>query len=162
MSYGVIIEKWNELDGLLKELQLKDSSTPGLRREVQIAHLLGHYVHRTKHGPDAYNPQNEAERYEYLCSEVGHCVQMDRIDLTNVETRIGKNAKIFAAFFRDGVVVKIYEIDPKSFLNSAITKIERGEARAKVKGKEWTGKHLGWGEDEITKLNAKVVYSTTR
>ena len=115
-------------------------------------------MHRTKHGSDAYDPQNEEEKYEYLCSEVGHCVQMDRIDLTNVQTRIGKNAKIFAAFFREGVIVKIYEVDTQAFLDSAIAKIMRGVARATVKGKEWTGKHLGWTEEELTKLNAKTVY----
>jgi hypothetical protein len=158
MSYEPIIKKWDELDRLLRELNLKDSSTPGLRREVQVAHILGHLVHKTKHGPDAYNPLNEAERYEYICAEVGGCVQMDRIDLTNVRSRIEKNQKIYAVFFSSGTVVRIHEITTPSFLSSAIKKITRCTQKAATKGKPWIGKHIGWTEAEIVKLNSKKVY----
>jgi len=158
MSYERILVKWNELDGILREFDLKDSSTPGLRREVQIAHILGHFVHKTKHGPDAYNPLNENERYEYLCSEVGRCVQMDRIDLTNVRTRIEKNSKIYAVFFVSGAVVRIYEIEAQSFLESAIYKIRHHLERSAKKGTPWIGKHIGWTEKEISKLKSVKVY----
>jgi hypothetical protein len=158
MSYERILVKWNELDGLLREFDLKDSSTPGLRREVQIAHILGHFVHKTKHGPDAYNPLNENERYEYLCSQIGYCVQMDRIDLTNVRTRIEKNSKIYAVFFTLGAVARIYEVETQSFLLSAIDKINRHMERAAKRGKPWIGKHIGWTEKEISKLKSVKVY----
>ncbi len=156
MSYQVVIDKWKELDSLLSEMQLKDSSTPGLRREIQVAHILGHSVHKTKHGPDAYG--SDGEKYEYLCAEIGRSVQMDRIDLSNVNTRIGKNHKIYAAFFRNCCVARVYEIEVQSFLDSAIQKVTRGMTRASSKGKTWTSKHLGWTEDEIVKLNSKKVY----
>lgn len=162
MRYQVILEKWNELDALLRELNLKDSSTPGLRREVQLANILGHLVHQTKHGPDAYNSVND-EKYEYLCAKIGKSVQMDRIDLTNVEKRLNKNFRIYAAFFNDdSTVERLYEVSTQAMLDSAIEKIKRGMQRAESKGKHWTSKHVGWTEDEILKLNPKLVYEKSR
>lgn len=158
MKYKAVIEKWNELDELLKVLELKDSSTPGLRREIQVADILGHDVHKTKHGPDAHSRIDENEKYEYLCSAEEGSVQLDRIDLTNVHERIGKSNKVFAIFFKENVVSKIYEIDSQSVLVSAVEKINRGIERSRLKNKEWTSKHIGWTESEIVSLNARKIY----
>ena len=161
MRYKTVLEKWNELDALLRELGLKDSSTPGLRREVQLAQILGHLVHQTKHGPDAYNSVND-DKYEYLCAKIGKSVQMDRIDLTNVEKRFRKNHKIYVAFFNESVVERLYEVETQSMLDSAIEKIKRGIQRAESRGKHWTSKHVGWTEDEVRKLKSKLVYEENR
>lgn len=40
---------------------------PGLVKEMLLAHLLGHVVHKTKHGVDAFDPKDPSRGFEYLC-----------------------------------------------------------------------------------------------
>ena len=80
-------EKMNKFFGLITELnELKnelgftqDLLTPGFIKEVVMGSKLNHYVHRTKHGPDAYNDETESKSYEYLTCKKGGSFQLDRI-----------------------------------------------------------------------------------
>ena len=62
------------LNGLRNILQ------PGLVKELVVADILGHEVHRTKHEPDAYDPKDPSRQFEYLSMYfVGGTFQMDRM-----------------------------------------------------------------------------------
>ena len=44
----------------------KNLLQPGLVKELVVADVLGHEVHRTKHEPDAYDPTDPSRKFEYL------------------------------------------------------------------------------------------------
>ena len=57
----------------------KNLLQPGMVKELIIGDILGHEVHRTKHEPDAWDPNNPKIKYEYLsCVERG-AFQLDRM-----------------------------------------------------------------------------------
>jgi hypothetical protein len=73
---------------------------PGFIKEMIVADILGHQVHRTKHEPDAYDKVDPNIKYEYLsCFENGS-FQFDRMFKSPVEKRnkslqrITRNSKI--------------------------------------------------------------------
>ena len=57
----------------------QDLLTPGFIKEILMGSKLNHYVHRTKHGPDAYSDSTESVSYEYLTCKKGGTFQLDRI-----------------------------------------------------------------------------------
>ena len=107
---------------------------PGLVKELIIADILGHDVHKTKHEPDAYDPNNPGIKYEYLsCFEAG-TFQLDRIFKSPEEKRakslerITRNHKIYCAVFeRENPlnVIAIYEVEVQIVLKEAERQLDR-------------------------------------
>ena len=148
------MERFFELVTEINELKnemgfTQDLLTPGFIKEVMTGYKLGHYVHRTKHGPDAYNDESETEKYEYLSCKKGGTFQWDRIDDTNLH-RIDRNDKIyFISFNKDGITIEeIYVID---------TPIVLAEAKVKIKNMSPTSKHIGFSLTWV-KNNGNLVY----
>tara|TARA_Y100000310_G_scaffold219139_1_gene220529 strand:+ start:35 stop:505 length:471 start_codon:yes stop_codon:yes gene_type:complete len=128
----------------------QDLLTPGFIKEVMTGYKLGHYVHRTKHGPDAYNDESETEKYEYLSCKEGGSFQLDRIDDTNLH-RIERNDKFYFASFNntDGITIEeIYVVD---------TSIVLSEAKVKISKMSASSKHIGFSLNWV-KQNGKIVY----
>lgn len=128
----------------------QDLLTPGFLKEVIIGGHLGHYVHRTKHGPDAYSCEEQNECYEYLSCKEGGSFQIDRIDESNLY-RISRNdAFFFALFSRENSlnVEKIYRLE-----TSAVLK----EAKRKISKMKSSSKHVGFGM-KWTKENGRQVW----
>jgi len=128
----------------------QDLLTPGFLKEVIIGGHLGHYVHRTKHGPDAYSSEEKNECYEYLSCKNGGSFQIDRIDETNLY-RISRNdAFFFALFSRENTlkVEKIYRVETADVLE---------EAKRKISKMKSSSKHLGFGM-KWTRQNGRQVW----
>ena len=95
---------------------------PGFIKEMIVANILGHQVHKTKHEPDAYDMNDSSICYEYLsCFEKGS-FQFDRMFKSPVEKRskslqrITRNSKIYCAVFEKESplnVLEIYELEPE-------------------------------------------------
>ena len=152
------MERFSELVTEINELKnemgfTQDLLTPGFIKEVMAGYKLGHYVHRTKHGPDAYNDESETEKYEYLSCKKGGTFQWDRIDDTNLH-RIERNDKIyFISYNKDGITIEeIYVID---------TPIVLAEAKVKIKKMSPTSKHIGFSLTWV-KNNGNVVYKNKK
>jgi len=97
----------------------KNLLQPGLVKELVVADILGHEVHRTKHEPDAYDPSNPSRKFEYLSCFEGGTFQLDRMFKSPADKRakslerITRNAKIYCAIFDEENpldVLAIYEV----------------------------------------------------
>lgn len=83
----------------------KNLLQPGMVKELIIGDLLAHEVHRTKHEPDAWEPNNPEIKYEYLSCVEGGTFQLDRMfkspsdKRTKSLSRINRNAAVFCAVF---------------------------------------------------------------
>ena len=74
-----IVELVKEAQEIAARYGFRNLLQPGLIKELIIADILGHEVHKTKHEPDAYDPENPDLKYEYLsCFENG-TFQLDRM-----------------------------------------------------------------------------------
>src|ERR1051325_9044818 len=79
----------------------KNLLQPGLVKELIVADILGHEVHRTKHEPDAFDPANPSRKFEYLSCFEGGTFQLDRMFKSPADKRakslerITRNAAIF-------------------------------------------------------------------
>lgn len=101
---------------------------PGLLKEMVVADLLGHDVHKTKHAADAYDPKDPSIQYEYLtCFEKG-TFQLDRMfkapldKRTKSLNRIKRNRAIYCAVFEVEnplTVSVIYEVATETMLVEA-------------------------------------------
>jgi len=140
-----------ELNELKNELGFtQDLLTPGFIKEVVMGSKLNHYVHRTKHGPDAYNDETESKSYEYLTCKKGGSFQLDRIHNDNLH-RIERNDTFYFGSFNkeDGITLEqVYEVDTSVVLNEAKTKISKMSASS-----NHIGFSLSWVKD-----NGKLVY----
>ncbi len=97
----------------------KNLLQPGLVKELVVADILGHEVHRTKHEPDAFDPANPNRKFEYLsCFQAG-TFQLDRMFSSPRDKRakslerITRNTAIYCAVFDAESpldVITIYEI----------------------------------------------------
>tara|TARA_B100000945_G_scaffold293276_1_gene269106 strand:- start:637 stop:1107 length:471 start_codon:yes stop_codon:yes gene_type:complete len=128
----------------------QDLLTPGFLKEVIIGGHLGHYVHRTKHGPDAYCSVKKNECYEYLSCKSGGSFQIDRIDESNLY-RISRNDAFFFALFSPEnslKVEKIFRVETEDVLE---------EAKRKISKMKSTSKHVGFGI-KWTQKHGKVVW----
>ena len=106
----------------------KNLLQPGMVKELIIGDILGHEVHRTKHEPDAWEPDNPEIKYEYLsCVEKG-TFQLDRmfksplVKRVKSLNRIGRNSAVFCAVFdaeHPLTVLVIYQLSVKLVLQEA-------------------------------------------
>ena len=103
----------------------KNLLQPGLVKELVVADILGHEVHRTKHEPDAFDPANPSRKFEYLSCFEGGTFQLDRMFKSPADKRlkslerIKRNAAIYCAVFDEGSpldVLAIYEVPVDAML----------------------------------------------
>ena len=130
----------------------QDLLTPGFIKEVIIGSKLNHYVHRTKHGPDAYSDSTESVPFEYLTCKKGGSFQLDRIHEGNLH-RISRNDKFYFGSFNkeDGISLEeVYEVETDKVLT---------EAKDKISKMSESSKHIGFGLSWV-KNNGKLVYES--
>jgi hypothetical protein len=102
----------------------KNLLQPGLVKELEVADILGHEVHRTKHEPDAFDPA----KFEYLSCFDGGTFQLDRMFKSPADKRekslerITRNTAIYCAVFDEESpldVIVIYEVPVDVMLREA-------------------------------------------
>ena len=111
----------------------KNLLQPGLVKELAVADILGHEVHRTKHDADAYDPTDPSKQFEYLSCFQGGTFQLDRVFKHPPEKRIKylerikRNAAIYCVVFdRQSPldVLVIYEIYASLMFSEAERKLD--------------------------------------
>jgi hypothetical protein len=117
-----------EAQDIAKKSGYNNILQPGFIKEMIVANILGHQVHKTKHEPDAYDMQDSSVCYEYLsCFEKGS-FQFDRMFKSPVDKRekslqrITRNTKIYCAVFEKEFplnVLEIYELEPETVAKEA-------------------------------------------
>ena len=146
-----MIRLLNALNELKDELgYTQDLLTPGFLKEVIIGSILGHHVHRTKHGPDAYADETEEVCFEYLSCKEGGSFQLDRIHEGNLYRITRNDAFYFALFSAEDSLqaVKIYKVETDVVLN---------EAKRKIANMSESSKHIGFGQ-RWTRENGTLVW----
>jgi hypothetical protein len=97
----------------------KNLLQPGLVKELVVADILGHEVHKTKHEPDAFDPAKPERKFEYLSCFEGGTFQLDRMfrspqyKRAKSLERITRNTAIYCAVFDKESpldVLAIYEV----------------------------------------------------
>ncbi|MGA9776791.1 MAG: hypothetical protein ACLPRE_12455 [Limisphaerales bacterium] len=131
---------------------------PGLVKELVVADILGHEVHRTKHEPDAYDPGNPSRKFEYLsCFQAG-TFQLDRMFKSPSDKRakslerITRNTAIYCAVFDEESpldVLVIYEVPVEVILREAERQLDA--SRNEISHVGFT---IKWAQQ-----NSKVAYS---
>ena len=145
-----LVSRLNELKNEMGFEQ--DLLTPGFIKEVLMGSKLDHYVHRTKHGPDAYSDETESVPYEYLTCKKGGTFQLDRIHEDNLH-RIERNDMFYFGSFnkKDGISLEeVYEVETDKVLT---------EGKVKIKNMSPTSKHIGFSLTWV-KNNGKLVYES--
>ena len=136
----------------------KNLLQPGLVKELVVADILGHEVHKTKHEPDAYDPANPSRQYEYLSCFAGGTFQLDRMFKSPPDKRarslerITRNALIYCAVFDKESpldVIVIYEVAVEVMLREAERQLDA--SRNEISHVGFT---IKWAEK-----NGRVVHS---
>jgi hypothetical protein len=131
---------------------------PGLVKELVVADILGHEVHRTKHEPDAFDPAHPERKFEYLSCFEGGTFQLDRMfssppyKRAQSLVRITRNTAIYCAVFDKTSpldVLVIYEVPVEAMVREAERKLEA--SRNKISHIGFT---IKWAQQ-----NGKLVYS---
>jgi hypothetical protein len=106
----------------------KNLLQPGLVKELVVADILGHEVHKTKHKADAFDPAHPARKFEYLSCFGRGTFQLDRMFRSPPEKRskslerITRNAAIYCAVFDAESpldVLVIYEVPVAAMVREA-------------------------------------------
>ena len=132
MSYiRQIINYVRKAQEIASQHGFKNLLQPGLVKELVIADILGHEVHRTKHEPDAYDPSDHSRQFEYLTCFKGRkegTFQLDRMLQAPANKRakslerITRNTAIYCAVFDEESpldVIVIYEVPVNVMLREA-------------------------------------------
>lgn len=134
---------------------------PGLIKEMIVADILGHEVHKTKHQPDAFEYGNPKIGFEYLTCKEGGSFQLDRMfkhppaKREKSLNRINRNKMIYCAIFnKDNMleVLEIWQIDVSKFLAEATRQLENSSNDI-----SHIGIPISWA-----KTNGKLVYPKAR
>jgi len=139
----------------------KNLLQPGLVKELVIADILGHEVHRTKQEPDAYDPSDSSRQFEYLTCFKGKregTFQLDRMFQSPSDKRakslerITRNTAIYCAVFDEESpldVIVIYEVPVNLTLREAERQLD--VSRNEISHVSFT---IKWAQE-----HGKVVYS---
>jgi hypothetical protein len=131
---------------------------PGLVKELVVADILGHQVHKTKHEPDAFDPANPARKFECLSCFEGGTFQLDRMFSSPADkrakslARISRNAAIHCAVFDKESpldVLVIYEVQVAAMPREAARQLDA--SRNEIS-------HVGFAIGRV-RQNGKVVCS---
>jgi hypothetical protein len=135
----------------------KNLLQPGLVKELVVADILGHEVHRTKHEPDAFDPADPERKFEYLSCFEGGTFQLDRMFSSPFDKRakslerITRNTAIYCAVFDEESpldVLAIYEVQVDAMLCEAGRQLDA--SRNKISHIGFT---IKWAQQ-----NGKLVY----
>ncbi len=135
-KYKEILERMSqytiELQCLGNMIDIKDVSQPGRLREMMIAKKLGHKIHGAKHGHDAESfPEDKIFRkYEYLTCKEGGSFHIDRVDSSNLESRVMKSDWLFCAVFDSNspiILKEIYIVSPQKFLDECLERVKNSK-----------------------------------
>ena len=134
MSYiRQIIAYISQAQEIAAQHGFKNLLQPGLVKELVVADILGHEIHRTKHEPDAFDPANPSRKFEYLSCFEGGTFQLDRMFKSPADKRakslerIKRNAAIYCAVFDEGSpldVFAIYEVPVDAMLREAARQLD--------------------------------------
>lgn len=108
-----IVEHLRKAQDIASAHGFKNILQPGLVKEMMIAEILGHEVHKTKHLADAYDPKDPNIQYEYLTrTNIGdYGFQMAVIHDNEVSIRrFTRNAAFYFATFDANELFKILSI----------------------------------------------------
>ena len=128
-----IINYVRKAQEIATEHGFKNLLQPGLVKELAVADILGHEVHRTKHDADAYDPTDPSRQFEYLSCFQNGTFQLDRVFKHPPEKRskslerIKRNAAIYCVVFdRESPldVLAIYEVSASVMLAEAERKLD--------------------------------------
>lgn len=129
MNYiSQIINYIRKAQGIAAQHGFKNLLQPGLVKELVVADILSHEVHRTKHEPDAFDPANPSRKFEYLSCFDGGTFQLDRMFKSPADKRakslerITRNTAIYCAVFDEESpldVIIIYEVPVDVMLREA-------------------------------------------
>ena len=128
-----IISLFKEAQQIASEYGWNNIAQPGLVKEMIIADILGHQVHKTKHDPDAFEYNNPDIRCEYLTCNNKGSFQIDRFFKHPPEKkaksmeRITRNSKIYCVVFDSKStldVVKIIDVDINIFIDEVERQLE--------------------------------------
>lgn len=142
---------------IAKEHGFSNLLQPGLIKEMIVADILKHDVHKTKHAADAFDPKDPTIQYEYLtCFEKGS-FQLDRMFKHPPEKReksllrISRNRAIYCAVFEAEnplTVSVIYEVPVETMLAEAIRILNASTNDIS---------HMGFSP-KWASINGKIVY----
>ena len=162
MSYiRQIINYVRKAQAIASQHGFKNLLQPGLVKELVVADILGHEVHRTKHEPDAYDPSDSSRQFEYLTCFKGKkegTFQLDRMfqspsyKRAKSLERITRNTAIYCAVFDEESpldVIVIYEVPVNLVLREAERQLD--VSRNEISHVGFT---IKWAQE-----HGKVVYS---
>lgn len=159
MSYiRQIINYVRKAQEIAAEHGFKNLLQPGLVKELVVADILGHEVHKTKHEPDAFDPANPERKFEYLTSFQGGTFQLDRMFKSPADKRakslerITRNTAIYYAIFDEESpldVLAIYEVAMDAVLREAERQLDA--SRNEISHVGFT---IKWAQQ-----NGKLVYT---
>ena len=147
-----IIDYVRKAQEIASQHGFKNLLQPGLVKELVVADILGHEVHRTKHEPDAFDPASPSRRFEYLTCFAGGTFQLDRMfkspadKRTKSLARIRRNAAIYCAVFDKESpldVVIIYEVPLEMLLRETVRQLDASRNEISHVGFtiKWAGDH---------------------
>ncbi len=159
MNYiSQIINYIRKAQEIAAEHGFKNLLQPGLVKELVVADILGHEVHKTKHEPDAFDPANPERKFEYLSCFEGGTFQLDRMfsappyKREKSLERITRNTAIYCAVFDKESpldVLVIYEVPVEAMMR---------EARRQLDASSNEISHIGF-TIKWAQQNGKVVYT---
>ena len=159
MSYiRQIINYVRKAQEIAAEHGFKNLLQPGLVKELVVADILGHEVHKTKHEPDAFDPAHPERKFEYLSCFEGGTFQLDRMFKSPADKRakslerITRNTAIYCAVFDEESpldVLAIYEVAVDAVLREAWRQLDA--SRNEIS-------HVGF-TIKWTQQNGKLVYT---
>ena len=125
---GQIIDHVRKAQEIATQHGFRNLLQPGLVKELVIADILGHEVHKTKHEADASDPANPDLKFEYLSCFKGGTFQLDRMFRSPPDKRfkslerITRNSAIYCAVFDAESpldVLVIYEVSVDAMMREA-------------------------------------------
>jgi hypothetical protein len=136
----------------------KNLLQPGLVKELVVADILGHELHKTKHEPDAFDPADPERKFEYLSCFDGGTFQLVRMFSSPLYkrkkslARIARNTAIYCAVFDKESpldVLVIYEVPVDAMMREAGRQLDA--SRNEI---SHIGVTIKWAQQ-----NGKVVYT---
>jgi hypothetical protein len=152
-----IVSLIKEAQEIAKKEGYNNILQPGFVKEMIVADILGHQVHKTKHEPDATDVNDKNIKYEYLSCFQNGSFQFDRMFKGPTEKRqkslqrITRNKKIYCAIFDKNSpleVLEIFEIEPDVMLKETERQLDSSSNKIS---------HVGFNIKWV-KMNGEKVY----
>lgn len=159
------IEKINTL---AKKANYNNISQSGLIKEIIIASILKHNVIQEKHLPDAYDPNNKNNKFEYLTCQSGKSYAIDGM-FSRPESaknkslkRITRNKCFYCAEFNGWELLSIWEVPTECFYKKCNDDLIRRDGpsakRKNKKGKNINREHTLNFSRKWVENNGKLIW----